>query len=265
MNKTIRCSSISDFVDCPRRMVTKQFNSVITDRIALPRETPHVIGAITGTAVHASAQKMHNYKREHGTVSNDFIDIGMSALEEGIAEAKGNIVFDDTTKSMNEAERVVKKMVSAYIPRAESIETEFTEKKIVAEIGGGWLLSGTVDYYGFGDLGDIKTGAVSRRHYHQVGGYGLLLLSKSYPVTTAHVDFMKRVSVKKIQPETEVVDYHLMTCMKAARYTISSIKQTMEGFLQDGDLEKIPANPASMLCSDKYCPACGTEICPYGN
>jgi len=264
-NKTIRASSLSDFADCPRRMITRQYPDIISQVVA-PRETPENIAAITGTAVHKAAETMLNDKRDTGSISiSRSIDAGVSELNRQLADAAGNTAFDDTTRDQSTAEKQVKKMAGVYEPLARDIETEYTELHLTARLPGGWKSSGHIDVYGHGVPRDTKTGKMKSVHIFQAGNYLLLLKANKYTISDkTWIDFIRRVPVSKAQPPIESSFYNSDVAMKAAEIVIRRVMWTIEDFEKNGNIENIPANPMSMMCSDRYCPAHSTELCKYG-
>jgi hypothetical protein len=53
-------------------------------------------------------------------------------------------------------------------------------------------------------------------------------------------------------------------CENVAMSLIRKLERDYKEFLETGDPNTFLANPASMLCSEKYCPAWGTGFCQFG-
>jgi hypothetical protein len=111
---------------------------------------------------------------------------------------------------------------------------------------------------------------IARRYnYGQIGAYSLLSRSNhpEIPVEKLRVQFIQRVPLKKEQPLPVTEEYDQPTAEQAAVSALKHImldvnefrRRTMEG---DAPPEHaFMANPASLLCSPKFCPAFGTGFC----
>jgi hypothetical protein len=83
------------------------------------------------------------------------------------------------------------------------------------------------------------------------------------------IDYIARVPAKKPQPDVQVIAYDLAACETAAVAVLAHIESDIRTFregnpalrMQPGDAWAFPANPASKLCSQKWCPAFNSNFC----
>jgi hypothetical protein len=94
-----------------------------------------------------------------------------------------------------------------------------------------------------------------------MGAYDMLKRAHGITLTSAHIDFIQRVQLDKPQPPVESVPYDLPTAAKQALWTIKRIKRDIAAFRKTGDIEAIPANPMSELCTARFCTARNTSFC----
>lgn len=265
--RVIRCSSLTNYPDCARRAAAELFPKDIEAAGYKLRSMPKSIAAHIGSGVHAAGAAILIDKRDNGIWSADAaITQGIEtlhkrSLEEGVA-------YDDQTRNVNEAEQQVKRMsltfITYVVPKVEPIAVE---ERLEAEIAPGLILSGQKDNVGREPrkLRDLKTGARMKSHNPQVGGYTLLEKSHSQPVDSAVIDFIQRVSLKKDQPPPIEVAVNLADAETAAVKIVDMIVRDLNSFrfgsadgkILPGDPWSFSANPSSMLCSPKFCKACG--------
>jgi hypothetical protein len=166
-------------------------------------------------------------------------------------------------------------MTRAYFrsvaPRVDPI---VVEERLEAEVSPGLVLSGQPDIVAREPraVRDLKTGARLGSHAPQIGGYALLARSHALDIDEAAIDWVQRAPVAKPQPDPVSVELRVADAETAAANIIRHIAGDLRTF-RYGDAERhiLPgdpwaflANPASMLCSPKYCPAHGTEFCREG-
>jgi hypothetical protein len=194
------------------------------------------------------------------------------ALEEFGEAARAGVLWDEATPNMNDAQKQVIRMVKVFsytiAPRVQPLAVE---RRLEANVGSGFILSGQSDLQTIepGRIRDLKTGRFPRSHYAQLGAYSLLARTAHPDEVTKEVcvDFIQRVPVTKPQPETATEFYDQAVAEQAATSTIARIKADVDEFrrrLDEGDAppeHAFLANPASMLCSKKWCPAFGSSFC----
>lgn len=267
----VRASALSNWPDCPRRGAARTFKEEILAAGYTLNETARGIGATVGTAVHAGAALTLKEKVKSGALAS-ISAVTDCAIESYREEAAGGVMFDRETPASNVAEQQIVGMVSAYQKNvACDIEPLIVEERLEADTGFGLILSGQSDVLARepGKLRDLKTGKRQGVHTPQIGAYSLLSKSNGLQVDTACVDFIQRVSAKKPQPDPVITPYNLAQAEHAAvnilRHIHADLKVFREGDAEmrilPGDAWAFAANPSSMLCSAKYCPAHGSTFC----
>lgn len=267
----IRCSSLSGYPDCGRRTAARVFRKLVEAMGFKLRETPQSIGASVGTGVHAGAALLLKEKMERGALPplSAATDCAIQSIQES---AKGGVLYDRETPALNIAEQQAVRMVHAYRETvAPKIEPIAVEERLEAQVTPTIILSGQSDTIARepGAVRDLKTGKRRGNHKPQIGGYGLLERTHNRPVVKAVEDFLPRVSIKKPQPPGEEHRHDLAAAESAAMNVIHRMTEDLNTFMHGSDELRIrpgdpwafPANPSSMLCSAKWCPAHGTQFC----
>jgi hypothetical protein len=272
MSTIIRASSLPSYTDCPRRWAARTLSrEVIEAGYAINQAQPASVGASVGTATHSGAAHIMGLKMQTGELGNQ-TEAEQLALEQFGESVHGGVLWDEATPNMNDAQKQVVRMVKVFRNTiAVKAEPVAVERRLEANVGGGFLLSGQSDLQTIepGRIRDLKTGRFPRSHYAQLGAYSLLARTAHPEQVTKEVcvDFIQRVPVSKPQPETATEFYDQVVAEQAATSTISRIKSDVDEFrrrLIDGDAppeHAFLANPASMLCSKKWCPAFGSDFC----
>lgn len=248
------------YADCARRAVAKQYPTIVRAAGFELRELAPSIGAAVGTAVHKAVEMMLLAVRSSETPSvSDAVEAAMQAFRD---EVKDGAEYDETTPNRRAAEQQIISLARAYVPMLSGVRVAAVELDLRASLGGGWEITGHVDLYTEdGRVDDLKTGALPRPYQAQLGGYSLLMRSNGYAVNAVGTTWIPRVSTRKPQPPATRSDYPLGVCERTAFATINAIRRDVEAFEETGDPYVIPANPMSLMCSPKYCPAHGTPFC----
>ena len=272
----IRASSLNGWADCPRRSAARIFRKEIEAAGYKLRETPRSIAASVGTSVHRGVAVELGEKATAGKLPP--VSVPTDAAVDELAEqlAQGMVAFDGergVTQTAAQAERQVVNMVGAYhrtiAPQVQPIRIE---RRLEAEIEPGFVLSGQSDLVAREpqSVRDLKTGTRSPPSVApQLGAYSLLNQSHHLSIDSASVDFVQRVRVSKAQPDPVSTKVKLAHAETAATMILSHIIKAIETFrhgdaerrIPPGDPWSFPANPSSVLCSAKWCPAHGTEFC----
>lgn len=260
----IRASMLPAWPDCPRRSAAKAFRKMIERQGFKLRELQPSIGAAVGTAVHKVAEVVLRGKIETGEFGK--IEDGLEQAFVGFREEiEPGAIWDDTTPNINTATKQIQVLAQAYIAGvASKVDPLAVELSLEADTGDGVILTGHIDLVTVqGEVRDLKTGGVARPYYEQLGAYGLLVRSHNIvPVTGIAIDWVKRVGKTKPQPPAEFKQYQSAICQKAALEVVGEVKRCLGEFQQSGSPAVFGANTMSMMCSDKYCPAWGTDFCP---
>jgi hypothetical protein len=271
-NTTIRVSALAGYPDCPRRAATRLFRHEIKDAGFQLRYLPRGIGALVGSAIHYAASAVLVAKAKTGILPTRAVAIeqGREALRDGTEGVE--LQYDAVTHNMPEAISQTTRMSGIYAdvvaPTVNPIIAD--NERLEAEVEQGLVLSGQPDLVCREPwmIRDLKTGVRMPSSFSpQLGGYSLLARSHGYKIEGAAVDFVRRVAVTKPQPvpvTNEAVIAHAETAASAIlRQIASDINVFRNGDdtrrIRPGDPWAFMANPASMLCSAKWCSAYGDK------
>lgn len=262
----IRASALPDYFDCPRRSAANLLNTELKAAGYQLKWTPRNVAASVGTGLHSAAEyaldSLIDHQREPR--ESDCIEYGIVSLK---GESLKGMEFDETTPNINHAEKQIAQLTRSFIyevmPKYELIDPD-TEFQMKADIGGGITLSGKCDFVNSKSLRDLKTGRISD-YSAQAGAYSILNQAMGYnkPLYLVN-DFLPRTAITKAYPGPTIIAYQVDEAEEAARQIIRHITAAMNEFKTSGDPWAFPANPKSMLCSEKYCKAFGTAFCKMG-
>ena len=260
----IHCSALSMYPDCARRQAANMFGDEIAEAGYKLRQTTPNIGAATGTATHAAAAFSLRTKMEDGTLGNE-TEAEQRGLVSLAEETASGVLWDQSTQDHNTAQQQVVRQTRAYRNFvAPDLVPTAVEERLEADVGDDFILTGRVDLViepKGESVVDLKTGTRQRANGAQYGGYGLTRRAHGHRVERLIEPFIQRTTMKKPQPPPEKVLYPVATCEQLAWATIKQIKRDLMAFRGTADPHSFLANPNSLLCSDKYCPAWGTSFC----
>lgn len=268
-DRTIRPSSTPGFADCFRRQFARSYAGVVAWAGYELRPLPGHIGAAVGTATHTAVAETLAPKVTTGELGSEKVamDAAVAKFDETVADG---VVWDECTSKTDTAYKQIGRMTSSYrahlAPIVEPVAVELRER---ADVGGGWSVSGQLDLLtqSPGMLRDLKTGRMRRANYLQYGTYRLLFRSHRYDVNKLTEDFVARASLSKEQPAPISVAVPAEAASQDAWSIIEDIKRRAERFVDLGQSGErpphtvLPANPNSMLCHERFCPAWGTSFC----
>jgi hypothetical protein len=265
----IRAAALSGYPDCNRRGAARLFRPEIEAAGYRLRQTSRGVGSAIGTSVHVAAKVTLEEKAKTGSLPPASVgtDAALDELHEQFSG--GEILFDHSTTSRNEATRQVLTMSRTYrsivAPRVEPI---LIEERLEAEVMPGVILSGAPDLVARepGAIRDLKTGA--RRPTSvapQIGAYSLLARTHQIDIQEASIDFVQRVRHTRPQPDPTSVSMQVALAETAATRILAHINDDLNTFrhgdhaknILPGDAWSFVANPSSTLCSEKYCPCWG--------
>lgn len=267
----IRPSYCPSWNDCARRTAAALFRAQIEESGIELRRPSASVGALVGSGVHAAAAFTLRGKMDTGRLGAE-----TEAVDRGVAEFESRlndegVVYDDVTDSVSTAQRQIRRMVLAYRRHVPAdIVPVAVEERLEADLGDGFFLSGQVDNAVARAhderLNDLKTGKIQRANLTQYGCYSLLYRSHGHRIVGLAEDFLRRVRVGSEQPPVQTVQILMSIAENEAQATIADMKRSFEDFAARKVSGRAPelafrANPQSMLCSDRYCPAWGTEFC----
>ena len=262
----IRASMLPSYPDCPRRAVAKQYRFKFEKLGYKFRELAQSVGAAAGTAVHTGAEQLLRALHAGKDIT---VDQALEPAIHGFQEETGKgAIWDDTTPNANTAHEQIRRMVTAYskqlvMPATVNGEPA-VELELEADAGGGWKLTGHIDLVtADGWVRDTKTGALIRPYHAQLGAYSLLVRSNQIipAVKGAAIDFIQRVGKTKPQPPCVEQSYPVPACERNALAIIERVQSDMKAFDAGAGINVFMANNMSMMCSNKYCPAFGTDFC----
>jgi hypothetical protein len=253
---------LPSYPDCARRAAAKQLPQVITEAGFELRQTLPSAGAAVGTAVHKVEEVVMKARLENATATlDDGLEQAMAGFDE---ETAPGCEWDDTTQNRNTAQQQIIRMAKSAAVLWERLDPLAVEVELEADLGGGFKLTGHCDLITTdGWVRDLKTGAMVRPYFHQLGGYSLLVRSKALlpAVNGLAIDFIKRTPLRRPQDAPVEQSYPVPACERAAYAVIQRIKREVVEFQGSGNPEVFVANPLSMMCTPKYCPAFGTGFC----
>lgn len=240
------------------------------------RSTPRGIGAAIGTAVHKAAEIVLKEKALSGRLppSSLATDCAAETLDEAVRQG---LAYDQTTQNRAATAIQAIGMTRAYHRViAPIVEPIVVEERLEAEVSPGVILSGQPDVVARepNRIRDTKTSVrPGGTHAPQIGAYSLLVRSNGLDIDEAAVDTIRRVTAGKAQPDPTSKPVRLAHAEAAAssivKHILSDLRTFREGDperrIEPGDPWAFAANPQSMLCSPKYCPAFGTAFCREGD
>jgi hypothetical protein len=269
----IRCSSTNNYGDCQRRAVTEIIGTEIEAAgFKLQRKSTGA-PAHVGTGVHAAGALMLDEKLKTGTWSKDAaVDAGIEQMVERME--KDGTTWSDDVPNLGVAERQVQRMATAYhLHIAPKVQPVTIEHRLEADLGHGFVLSGQSDVVAIEPdaIRDLKTGANLGSYKPQIGGYGRLQRAWDKPAKVGIVDYIPRTKITAAQPPPIEIKIDIVAAEVANERIVASMMSSIMLFRNGSDTggRKIPpfdpwstiANPASRLCSPKFCRAHGTEFC----
>jgi len=262
----VRGSYLSAYADCTRRGAARLFPDLVKDAGYRLNWLNANIGAATGTGTHAAAAVTLGEKAKTGELGNitEAEQAGLDALNEAV---EYGVTWDPTSPDLNTAQKQVIRQHKIYRMRvATKIQPVTVEKRLNVRIDDlGLILSGQSDVIATttdAELRDLKTGVVSRANGPQYGAYVLLQKAHGDPVLGVVEDYVERAPISKPQPEPVENKYNAERVAFLAESVLRRIRQDLDAWTthQNPVLAWI-ANPNSMLCSEKFCPAYGTDFC----
>lgn len=263
----IRASSLPQFSDCPRRWAARHLRREITAAGYELRETGRHIGACTGSATHVGAAFTLQHKIDTGELGNatEAEQRAMESLEHDVREGAG---WDKVTPNLSDAQVQVRRQIGVYrLHVASTVKPVAVERRLRARHKSGITISGTQDLVITEPeiLRDLKTGGHGPSvNAGQYGAYSALLRSHGIHVTGIIEDFVARVRPDHQQPRPVEIAYDIGVAERTTESIIRRITADVADFRRTGEPESFLANPQSVLCSDRYCPAWGTKWCEIG-
>jgi hypothetical protein len=269
----IRASSLNYYADCPRRSATRIFWHDVKDAGYQLRQTAAGVAALMGTSLHAAGAWALGIKARGEDLPPEKM-VGEFAVND-FGTALGNssdVQWDDVTPRRDTAQRQMERQARSYITTiAPAIQPLMIETRLEATIAEDVVLSGMPDTIcqERERVRDLKTGRRRSNCRPQLGAYSLLARSNGIVINELAEDTVPRTPLTKPQPDAQVFMHNIADAETAAARIIGMIQHDVQTFRHGDDERKIPAgdawafaaNPNSMLCSDRFCPAHGTSFC----
>lgn len=254
----IRASALPGYADCARKAAVNLFRKEIEDAGFTLRKLIPGVGSVVGQAFHAAAAAFLTAARNREEPNiDDALSQGLDKLK--VATAEG-VEWDRTTPTIITAEEQVTRLIRGWQLHARTLYPKSIEHELQRNVGDGFDLSGHVDdYEASGLVLDHKTGTKPPKPQAQLGAYSLLLRANDESPNAVAADYINRKSGEIIR-----LDYDIDECERAAVCAINHIKTDYQKFYETNDPWSFQANPWSVLCGAKYCPAHGTAFCSMG-
>lgn len=267
LDTLLRASSLTEFPDCERRFASRHLADLVGAAGFQLRRLPMQIGAKVGTAVHAGAAHLLRHKIATGENVLDGNGALMQAAQEvGVeslrAEVNQGAVWDEVSPTINTAEHQTRRMLFSYaMTIVPTIQPVAVEQELVARFSPRIRLIGHLDIAEDLGIDDNKTGARQRPNHPQYGAYSLLRRSNGAEVSRFREHYVPRVPIKQDQPVPTTTTYPVETCEQAAHAVLGRVEESIKRFEKSSNPWEWIPNPASMLCSDRFCSAWGTSFC----
>ena len=272
--RKVRASSLPEFDDCARRWAAKQ-PRLVPRSYKIRSRAPH-IGGIIGSAVHAGAALLYNGLIADGSLARaraEVIDLVTEATLERIRDA-GEIEYgsDGRTPHQDAAVWAAQSLTVAYAATIDEAEQPAIapEHALAIRITPLRLdLTGHLDIFMADRIGeDLKTSPRVGNHGPQFGSYHWQLRTNGFDPAPkfreknlARPKFPggRKPPLARVEPKVRVFDAAALEAV--ALSSAKNIARSLDAWEASGDPDSFPANPSSHLCSEKYCPAYGTEWC----
>lgn len=258
----IRASSLPSYADCARRSAARLFRREIEDAGYQLRTTANGIGAAIGTATHAGAHVALHERIQRGELAPADVaeDAAITDLRGRFAEG---VEWDAVSPKPNTAEKQVVRQLRMWRQMvAPQFVPEHVEVRLEADLAPGVVASGQVDVATGGrTIRDLKTGRMQRANGAQYGMYSLLWQAHGHQIDVLIEDYVPRAPISKFQPPAISTAVDIADAEAAATTLAKRMVADLTAFRATGDPWSFVANPASMLCGERWCPGWGTRWC----
>lgn len=263
MTLRLRPSSFTSYADCGRRWAAAHLGGEIADAGYTLRQLRTNIGAVTGTSTHAGSTWALAVKMETGELGNmaEAVERGMASLREELADGAS---WDQVTPDLNTAQRQVDRQTRSFLHNiGRHLDPIMVESRLEAVRPSGAEVSGQVDIVVDAQvrLNDIKTGKQRRNNAVQYGTYARLLRAHGVPVQGIQEHYVPRVPLKQDQPPPVTVSYDLGAAEAGSELIMRRIERDVADWAERRSPDAFLPNPASVLCTERFCPAYGTAWC----
>ena len=262
---TIRASSLGTFADCMGRGLAGALRSLVEDQGHQLHRRGRSVSATVGTAAHAAvAHDLDAIRRGiQRPKAREVEELAIDTFQGKASATDAPTIWDDLTPNQPEAIRqllaITRTHYTKIAPMAQPVQVE---ARLWCKIGDRVVLSGQPDSVDASRvIQDLKTGRRSS-HLLQLGGYGLLAESNDLEVDAAEIIGIPRPRKgRPVEIYNDRIDGDQLHhgAIPAVLDLVESITQEVDRVLAGDPVFKV--NPASSLCSRKFCPAHGTPFC----
>jgi len=264
----IRASSLPTYADCMARGIAGTLRKLVASQGYTLNQRGRTVGATVGTACHAgvSMDLQAILDGRDRPTSRQVEALSVATLQAGTSVDDAPMVYDDLTPNPPEAVRQVLAITRTHYQRVAPVSHPIlVEQRLFCHIGDKVVLTGQPDNIDRTPSGstvrDLKTGRRSN-HVLQLGGYGLLADSNGIEVDDAEIVGIPRP--KKGRPVdiyTDTISKEILHhgAIPAVLDLVEQITENVDRVMAGDPIYQV--NPASTLCSRKFCPAHGTAFC----
>jgi len=135
------------------------------------------------------------------------------------------------------------------------------EVRLEADLAPGIVAAGQVDVAAGNTIRDLKTGRMQRANGAQYGMYSLLWQAHGHQIDNLLEDYVPRAPISKLQPPAVTTAVDIADAEAAATTLAKRMVADLTAFRATGDPWSFVANPSSMLCGERWCPAANTKFC----
>lgn len=236
------------------------------------------VGSAIGTTLHATMAQLFRTKLSVGEVFPYHVDEALDQVWDKFLEeeqkSEEGLIWDQTTKDAITAKEQLNWMAQAFLPIVDRTDPQYIEEEfqwLISPLGEQAIpvmLVGHVDIIDSrGEIHDHKTGKDFPSPHAQLGAYAILARFHEKQVTNVRVNYVPRLGptkVTEIPSRMRSVRLSLEDCVQSAWNTIKEFQRHYMQWLETNDPYSFPANPVSMMCTEKYCPAWGSSFCRLG-
>ena len=251
----IRASDTNSWPDCNRRTFARAFPELVISAGHKLRDRIAHIGAVVGTGAHVAAQWTHDRPDEKSAA----VDAGIASM---YVEAEAGVMYDSLTGNLDHAKTQLQRITAVYQHRVyPELREAVVEGRLWAEVGPRVSVTGQPDGALDDETTDLKTGARAWSHVFQLGTYSLLRRTNGAKPTRLREIRIPRTRISAGQQDPVMTYYPVDAAEQGAWQVIDDMKGALNGFLRHREIDKIPANPGSVLCSSAFCPLHSTAGC----
>lgn len=252
----LRPSTLSSYPDCPRRSIASTQPNLIASQGYKPVELLPEIASIIGTSAHGVMESTLNTKIRTGELGSlkQGLEYGINLYEES---TKDGVVWDAHASTHDQARFQITEIAKHYHNNVSPIVNPIQVEQELSGTIRDYQIVGHIDITEPTRCRDKKTGVYKPKSKAQLGAYSWLMHVNGHTVTdNPIVDWVPRRKNKYV-----MIEYDLKESLQSAKNVLNRMIDDIERFKISEDPAEFMANPMSQMCSNKLCPAHGTEFC----